>query len=408
MEKYYKDKIKTTNEEKPVEVKNENSKNSKTENQKVKKRGLISYFIVALCAAIIGGMIGGYIIPTYFYGNIIPLPGENQQAVSQGEDITINTNDNINFAAAVAEKASDSVVGITTRETFRDFFGTQKVQEGIGSGVIVKEDGYILTNSHVISDGNSDSIEVLFSDGTTSSADVLWYESLLDLAIIKVNRTNLKAAELGDSDELIVGEPVVAIGNPLSLDLDRTVTSGIVSGLDRTLRIDEYTEIEPLIQTDASINPGNSGGPLLNAEGQVIGINTAKMTSSEGLGFSIPINEAKPILNKVVSGENIEEVYIGITGVDLETYEERLNVDLSPEYGVVIVEVVKDSPAEEAGIKAGDVIQEIDGERIENMNGIVRKLYEYNKEDKATIKVVRDSEEIELELKFKEKPENFN
>jgi len=408
MEKYYKDKIKTTNEEKPFEVKNENSKNSKTENQKVKKRGLISYFIVALCAAIIGGMIGGYIFPTYFYGNIIPLPGENQQAVSQGEDITINTNDNINFAAAVAEKASDSVVGITTRETFRDFFGTQKVQEGIGSGVIVKEDGYILTNSHVISDGNSDSIEVLFSDGTTSSAEVLWYESLLDLAIIKVNRTNLKAAELGDSDELIVGEPVVAIGNPLSLDLDRTVTSGIVSGLDRTLRIDEYTEIEPLIQTDASINPGNSGGPLLNAEGQVIGINTAKMTSSEGLGFSIPINEAKPILNKVVSGENIEEVYIGITGVDLETYEERLNVDLSPEYGVVIVEVVKDSPAEEAGIKAGDVIQEIDGERIENMNGIVRKLYEYNKEDKATIKVVRDSEEIELELKFKEKPENFN
>src|SRR6056297_972615 len=408
MEKYYKDKIKTTNEEKPVEVKNENSKNSKTENQKVKKRGLISYFIVALCAAIIGGMIGGYIFPTYFYGNIIPLPGENQQAVSQGEDITINTNDNINFAAAVAEKASDSVVGITTRETFRDFFGGQQVQEGIGSGVIVKEDGYILTNSHVISDGNSDSIEVLFSDGTTSSAEVLWYESLLDLAIIKVNRTNLKAAELGDSDELIVGEPVVAIGNPLSLDLDRTVTSGIVSGLDRTLRIDEYTEIEPLIQTDASINPGNSGGPLLNAEGQVIGINTAKMTSSEGLGFSIPINEAKPILNKVVSGENIEEVYIGITGVDLETYEERLNVDLSPEYGVVIVEVVKDSPAEEAGIKAGDVIQEIDGERIENMNGIVRKLYEYNKEDKATIKVVRDSEEIELELKFKEKPENFN
>src|SRR6056297_1956345 len=344
MEKYYKDKIKTTNEEKPVEVKNENSKNSKTENQKVKKRGLISYFIVALCAAIIGGMIGGYIFPTYFYGNIIPIPGENQQAVSQGEDITINTNDNINFAAAVAEKASDSVVGITTRETFRDFFGTQKVQEGIGSGVIVREDGYILTNSHVISDGNSDSIEVIFSDGTTSSAQVLWYETLLDLAIIKVNKTNLKAAELGDSDSLVVGEPVVAIGNPLSLDLDRTVTSGIVSGLDRTLRF-ENSEIEPSIQTDASINPGNSGGPLLNAQGQIVGINTAKMVSAEGLGFSIPINEAKPILNKIVSGEKIEEVYVGITGVDLDTYEQRLGVDLTPDYGVVIVEIVENSPA---------------------------------------------------------------
>src|SRR6056297_2607555 len=404
MEKYYEDKIK----EKPVKIKKNEIEIKNTEDKKRKSKGFTSYIVLALCAAIIGGMIGGYIFPTYLYGNVIPVPEKFQQKIEQNESTTINTSDNINFAAAVVKKASDSVVGITTRETFRDFFGGQQVQEGIGSGVIVREDGYILTNSHVISDGNSDSIEVLFSDGTTSSAEVLWYESLLDLAIIKVNRTNLKAAELGDSDELIVGEPVVAIGNPLSLDLDRTVTSGIVSGLDRTLRIDEYTEIEPLIQTDASINPGNSGGPLLNAEGQVIGINTAKMTSSEGLGFSIPINEAKPILNKVVSGENIEEVYIGITGVDLETYEERLNVDLSPEYGVVIVEVVKDSPAEEAGIKAGDVIQEIDGERIENMNGIVRKLYEYNKEDKATIKVVRDSEEIELELKFKEKPENFN
>lgn len=407
MEKYYQDKIKNKDEEKQIEVKYEKEENN-IKSEEPKKRSLKSYFIVALCAAVIGGMIGGYIFPTYLYGNIIPAPDNNQQIISQGENITINTSDNINFAAAVAEKASDSVVGITTRETFRDFFGTQKTQEGIGSGVIVKEDGYILTNSHVISDGNSDSIEVLFSDGSTASADVLWFESLLDLAIIKVDKTNLKAAELGDSDELMVGEPVVAIGNPLSLDLDRTVTSGIVSGLDRTLRIDEYSEIEPLIQTDASINPGNSGGPLLNSRGEVIGINTAKMTSAEGLGFSIPINEAKPILNKIVSGERIEEVYVGITGVDLETYEERLGVDLSPEYGVVVVEVVKDSPAEESGMKAGDVIQKIDEEKMENMNNIVRKLYEYNKGDKSLISVVRDSEEIEIELEFKEKPENFN
>jgi S1-C subfamily serine protease len=408
MERYYEDKIKKKTENKQEEKTYEEKSEISKINNKTKKRGLTSYFIVALCAALIGGMIGGYIFPTYFYGNIIPVPENNQQIISQGENITINTKDNINYVAAVAEKASDSVVGITTRETFRDFFGTEKVQEGIGSGVIVREDGYILTNSHVISDGNSDSIEVLFSDGSTASAEVLWYESLLDLAIIKVNKTNLKAAELGDSDDLVVGEPVVAIGNPLSLDLDRTVTSGIVSGLDRTLRIDEYSEIEPLIQTDASINPGNSGGPLLNAQGEVIGINTAKMTSAEGLGFSIPINEAKPILNKIVSGERIEEVYVGITGVNLETYEERLNVDLSPEYGVVIVEVVKDSPAEEAGLKAGDVIQEIGGEKTENMNAIVRKLYQYNEGDKAKIKVIRESEELELELEFKEKPENFN
>src|SRR6056297_3139055 len=406
MEKYYKDRIEEKNEEKLAKI-NTNEKEMKN-NKGEKRRGLTSYFLVALCAAIIGGMIGGYLLPTYLYGNVIPVPENFQQTIEQNESTTINTSDNINFAAAVVEKASDSVVGITTRETFRDYFGSQKIQEGIGSGVIVREDGYILTNSHVISDGNSDSIEVLFSDGSTASAEVLWYESLLDLAIIKVNKINLKAAELGDSDDLVVGEPVVAIGNPLSLDLDRTVTSGIVSGLDRTLRIDEYTEIEPLIQTDASINPGNSGGPLLNAEGQVIGINTAKMTSSEGLGFSIPINEAKPILNKVVSGENIEEVYVGITGVDLDTYEQRLGVDLTPDYGVVIVEIVENSPAFKAGLKAGDIIQKIDGSKIENMNNIVRKLYDFNKGDKANIKIVRDSQEMDIELELEEKPENFN
>jgi len=403
MEKYYEDKIK----EKPVKIKKNEIETKNTENKKRKTKGFTSYLILALCAAIIGGMIGGYIFPTYLYGNVIPVPEKFQQTIEQNESTTINTSDNINFAAAVVEKASDSVVGITTRETFRDYFGSQKVQEGIGSGVIVREDGYILTNSHVISDGNSDSIEVLFSDGTTSSAEVLWFESLLDLAIIKVERTNLKAAELGDSDSLVVGEPVVAIGNPLSLDLDRTVTSGIVSGLDRTLRL-ENSEIEPLIQTDASINPGNSGGPLLNAQGQIVGINTAKMVSAEGLGFSIPINEAKPILNKIVSGEKIEEVYIGISGVDLDTYEERLGVNLNPEFGVVIVEILKDSPAYKAGLKAGDIIQNIDGYRIENMNNIIRKLYEYNKGDTVEIEIIRDSEEIDIELEFEEKPENFN
>ena len=403
MEKYYEDKIK----EKPVKIKKNEIEIKNTEDKKRKSKGFTSYIVLALCAAIIGGMVGGYIFPTYLYGNVIPLPEKFQQKIEQNESTTINTSDNINFAAAVVEKASDSVVGITTRETFRDYFGSQKIQEGIGSGVIVREDGYILTNSHVISDGNSDSIEVLFSDGTTSSAEVLWFESLLDLAIIKVERTNLKAAELGDSDSLVVGEPVVAIGNPLSLDLDRTVTSGIVSGLDRTLRL-ENSEIEPLIQTDASINPGNSGGPLLNAQGQIVGINTAKMVSAEGLGFSIPINEAKPILNKIVSGEKIEEVYIGISGVDLDTYEERLGVNLNPEFGVVIVEILKDSPAYKAGLKAGDIIQNIDGYRIENMNNIIRKLYEYNKGDTVEIEIIRDSEEIDIELEFEEKPENFN
>ena len=158
----------------------------------------------------------------------------------------------------------------------------------------------------------------------------------MDLAILKVNATGLPEATLGDSDNLEVGQLAVAIGNPLGLDFQRTVTSGIISGLHRTIRVDESTIIEDLIQTDASINPGNSGGPLLNSKGEVIGINTAKIKTAEGLGFSIPINMAKTIINQVVKEGTYKTVFIGITGVDLELYERQLGVDLKADNGVIL------------------------------------------------------------------------
>ena len=378
---------------------------------KKKKSKISSYIFTALIAAIIGGMIGAYIFPVYLMGKIIPNPVNSENSVGQQvSEINIKATNDIYYAAAVAEKCSKSVVGITVVETVNDMFWGEQQYQGMGSGVIVNSDGYILTNSHVIGDGKGENITVLLPDETKEKGEVLWYDTTLDLAVVKIDRTNLVAAELGDSDELMIGEPVVAIGNPLSLELQRTVTNGIISGLDRSLTVShngQQVVIESLIQTNASINPGNSGGPLLNAEGKVIGINTAKLKSGEGLGFSIPIDTAMPILDQLISGGEVSTVYVGIKGIDVQGYEERLNLDLSAEYGVVIVEVIKNSPCSKIDIKTGDIIQKIDDKKIENMNSLKRKLYDYKAGDKAQISVFRDGEIITKEIIFEEKPDNY-
>jgi S1-C subfamily serine protease len=244
-------------------------------------------------------------------------------------------------------------------------------------------------------------------DGSTEAGDVLWYDTTLDLALVKINRTGLPTVELGNSDELKVGEPSVAIGNPMTLDLERTVTQGIISGLNRSIAFDNGTVIEPLIQTDASINAGNSGGPLFNAEGKVIGINTAKMSTAEGLGFAIPINTAKPIIEQVIKDGTFSTVYVGIQGVDVETYETALGIDVAADYGVVVVETTKNSPATEAGLKTGDVITAIDGDKIESMSDLKRNLYEYKENDKAELTILRNGEEQKVTITLKIKPANF-
>lgn len=379
---------------------------------KKKKKGKISScFFTALIAALIGGMIGAYIFPVYLMGKVIPNPVNSENNVGQQvNEINIKTTNDIYYAAAVAEKCSRSVVGITVIATVNDIFWGEQQMQGMGSGVIVNSNGYILTNSHVIGDGNAQKITVLLADETQENGEVLWYDTTLDLAVVKIDRTGLIPAELGDSDELMIGEPVVAIGNPLSFELQRTVTNGIVSGLNRSLTVtqnNQHTVIGSLIQTNASINPGNSGGPLLNAEGKVIGINTAKLKSGEGLGFSIPINTAIPILEQLISGGEVSTVYVGIKGIDVEGYEERLNIDLTAEYGVVIVEVIKDSPSSKIDIKSGDVIQKIDDNKINSMNDLKRKLYDYKAGDKAEITIYRDGETITKEIIFEEKPDNY-
>lgn len=369
-----------------------------TNSKPSKKRGsFFSYFLVALIAALIGGLITSYIAPNYLYGKLLPMPDIYKAGSPSTQQVNITPKDDITAVSAVAKKTISSVVGITTVEEVREFFWVRDV-EGVGSGVIVDSNGYILTNSHVVGDGNAKKITVLFEDGSKKHSKVLWNDPALDLALVKVDATGLPAAELGDSDILEVGQLAVAIGNPLGLDFQRTVTSGVISGLHRTIKVDDYNIIEDLIQTDASINPGNSGGPLLNNKGEVIGINTAKIQSGEGLGFSIPINIVKPVIKHVIKDGSPRTVMIGIQGVEVERYKAALGVELNADEGVIILEIIPNSAAEKARLRPGDVITKIDDKKVENMNYMKRELYNYKEGDKATLTIIRDGHEEKVEI----------
>ena len=266
-------------------------------------------------------------------------------------------------------------------------------------GFIVKSNGYILTNSHVVSDGQAADVNVLFNDGTNMKGKVLWNDASLDLAVVKVEKTGLVEADLGDSDKVRIGDIAIAIGNPLGLEFQKSVTQGIISGLDRSIET-EKSNMTGLIQTDASINPGNSGGPLLNDKGQIIGINTAKASQAEGLGFAIPINTAKPIIEQIIKSGNFEKVTLGIKGIDVKTFETATGTNLEAENGVYVAEVVSNTPAQRAGIQGGDVITKVGDIEITSMSDLNKALYKYSVGDTSKIEINRGGKNITMDVKF--------
>lgn len=366
-------------------------------NVRRKGRSVIS---IVLIGAILGSVITLGI--TYaFLPDILNSRGIFLDRTPRQQQITINPAEDYTVYSAVAKKAMPSVVGITTVELHRDWlFGLREVS-GVGTGVIIDKRGYILTNSHVVRDGKAREVKVLLSDGEQLKAEVLWSETSLDLAIIKVEGDNLSIAELGDSDEIEVGEIAIAIGNPLGLSFQRSLTQGVISGLNRTITDRASgTTIENLIQTDASINPGNSGGPLLNSKGQVIGINTAKITSGEGLGFAIPINTAKPIVDQFIEKGEFTRVYLGIQGVDIDYFETITGVKLPVDNGVYVFQVEKNTVASKYGIKVGDIIIKIDDTDINKRSDLIRTIYKYRPGEKATITVIRENKEVKIDVVF--------
>ncbi|CVK20658.1 S1C family serine protease [Sporomusa sphaeroides] len=259
-----------------------------------------------------------------------------------------------------AQTVGPAVVGITNKGIARDFFSNRKVmvEQGSGSGVIFDAQGYIATNYHVVA--NAQEISVSLADGRTMDGKVIGVDAATDLAVVKVDAQNLPVAILGDSDALMVGEPAIAIGNPLGLEFKGSVTAGVISALNRSLDIGERRF--KLIQTDAAINPGNSGGALVNADGVVIGINSAKIALSgvEGIGFAIPINSARPILQSLIDKGRVIRAYLGVGALD-PTTAAKYGYELKLEKGVYIVKVSLNGPAAKAGIREKDIILKVAG-----------------------------------------------
>lgn len=306
-----------------------------------------------------------------------------------------------NIYTSVAESVGPSVVNISTISIVQYFFQAFPT-EGAGSGVIISKDGYILTNNHVVEGAKS--IRVTLGDGRTLEGKLIGRDPFTDLAVIKVNADNLPYARLADSNKLKVGQIAIAIGNPFGLG--KTVTAGIVSALERSIQTDKGVLIETLIQTDAAINPGNSGGALVGSNGEVIGINTAIYQGAQGIGFAIPSNTAKKIAEDIIRKGYASHPWLGIGG---ETLNRRIAYyyNLPVDYGVIVGEVVKSSPADKARLQVGDIIVGIDNERVEDWNTLLLKVLRAQK-NQITLSVIRKGSRVDVRVNLEERPRQFS
>ena len=303
---------------------------------------------------------------------------------------------------AIAEKVTPSVVGVrVTSSVTTGMFGGTQSQVGEGSGIIYTEDGYIITNYHVISEAveNSGTVEIFLSTDTENSisADVVGYDVSADLAVLKVNQTGLPAIEIGDSDSLKVGQTAVAIGNPGGLQFMGSTSAGVISGLNRTIQLESSGSMK-LIQTDAAINPGNSGGALVNSQGQLIGINSAKLaaTDYEGMGFAIPINSAIEICDRIIQKIGEPTSYLGL---EISTYYDSSTLQrMGYPAGVVVYSVTEGSPASEAGLERSDIITKINDVSVTSYAMFNSEKNKYNPGDVITLTVYRQGRTIEVSV----------
>ena len=302
----------------------------------------------------------------------------------------------------VARNVGPAVVGITNKAIARDVFDRTFETEGVGSGVIFKSDGYIITNNHVIA--GAAEIIVSLSDGNTVSGKIIGTDELTDIAVVKVDAKDLPTATLGNSDEVVVGEPAIAIGNPMGLEFQGSVTVGVISALNRTLDLNDRRV--KLLQTDAAISPGNSGGALVNADGEVIGINSAKLatTGVEGMGFAIPINTVKTIVNELMEKGYVARPYLGVTIFDKPTAA-RYGYQLSISKGVYVIQVGLDSPAGRAGFQRGDIILSIDGKEVNSVSDVRNEVAAHKVGDRVKVLLDRDGRQETFEVILEEMPQ---
>jgi len=326
-----------------------------------------------------------------------------------------------NYVSQVVSRVGNSVVRIDASRKvatnvpaafndpfFKEFFGSQmpnipneQIQKGMGSGFVVSSDGLILTNAHVVE--GSDQVKVTLKDGKTYQGKVMGTDPLTDVAVIKIEARGLAAVTFADSDNLQPGEWAIAIGNPLGLD--NTVTTGIVSATGRSsAQVGVADKRVSFIQTDAAINPGNSGGPLLNAQGQVIGINTAIIQNAQGLGFAIPVNAARDIAEELIATGKVDHPFLGIQMAQI-TPELKQELKSQKDYtvdataGILIVDVVPDSPADRAGLKSGDVINQIEEQKITTADQVQQAVEKTDVGTKINLGLIRNDKQLNLAVK---------
>ncbi len=416
---------------KKVNVASSNYKNVNTYYSGRSKGGFVKSFLLPFISGVLGAtlVLGACIYVPSINDRLFKTNQKNEQSSrpiiqSSGESVssTVDLAQYSNTAISVANKVLPSVVSIEIEYTvsssgsFYGYGGGTSTTTATGSGVIITNDGYILTNNHVVNDKSTSSdifgnyyqvssankISVhLYNDEKVYDATIVGTDDVTDLAVIKIDAKDLKAAELGDSSKVAVGEFAMAVGNPL--EMDNTVTAGIISALGREIT-DEDNKTYNLIQTDAAINAGNSGGALVNADGKVIGINTLKLsgTAIEGIGFAIPINDTLDIIDQLITYNKVKRPYIGISGSDIsEEYSKYYKVP----QGVYVNSVYEKSPAEKAGIKAGDIITKLDDTEVKNMTELTKAKNEHKIGDTVSITVNRNGKTQSLTLTLGEDPE---
>lgn len=407
--------IKDENIQQEVQVQNYTAKEETVINKK-KKSNFKTYLSLVLITSILSSSVVGGALYSKFSSEL-----KNQTALIQksnlASSLSSKVNSDISYSKTslesgasvtdIAKKVGPSIIGIrvTTNSKQKSFFSDSNQSQVEGSGVIISQDGYIMTNYHVVENadpknGYDSTLEVFLPDSRQAKGKFIGGDSKNDLAVIKIDLDNLPVAELGDSSQLEVGELAVAIGNPLGMEFAGSVTVGVISALNRTVEMEDKTL--SLIQTDAAINPGNSGGALVNSKGQVIGINTVKISVSgvEGLGFSIPINTAKPIIEQLENYGYVKgRPFIGISGKEItDVISQQYNLPV----GIYISDVTAGSGASNAGIKKSDVLVAIGGTEVKTMKDVDNVKKNYKAGDTVDVTVVRNGDKKTFKLTFTE------
>lgn len=371
---------------------------------KVHKNHYILKFFIKIISTFIIATISIALYDMYLNINV-----ENKPIIGSEIATAVEESETEKNIGDTLEEVSNAVVGISKLQSVDSSFFSLKAIEtyNLGTGVIISKEGYVITNYHV-SGNRLTKCYVTLQNGEEYTAQVVWTDENLDLSILKINTMReVNFANLGDSDSIKIGQGVYAIGNPLGKEFQRTVTYGIISALDRTIKIENENKeaesyMEDLIQTDASINAGNSGGPLVDKDGNVIGITSIKITEAEGIGFAIPINIIKPIIEKLVETGEYQEASLGVYVYDKEATQ-YINPSLEFENGVYVTDTILGGAARIAGVRAGDIIEEIDGIKLNKINDLRKYIYTKNVGDEVKLKILRNKQELEVTAKLTRK-----